>query len=222
MESQYYIYLALVVILLLLLFFKKKKNKNKYGKYSNTKSVIEQLNIELNLNPNDEVAYYRRGKEKLKMKDRKGAYKDFCKARDLGFEKANEIIENQLPDLDNLEKLSSFDGYIDAIPYIDRQKAFMYKNEFEDYTKMIKKNPQNHTAYLMRAGIKELINDYKGAIDDLNKAIILKRDFADAIAKRGAIRFKMDDKENALKDLQLAEKLGSAHAKSLIKKYYGK
>ncbi len=222
MENQYYIYIALFVVILLLLLFKRRKPKRERPRYSDTKSIIEQLNIDLNLNPNDEVAYYKRGKEKLKLNDRKGAYKDFCKARDLGFEKANEIIENQLSDFDRTAKLSNFDGYINSFPYIDRQKALMYKNEFEDYTKMIKANPKNHTAYFMRAGIKELIKDYSGAIDDLNKSIIIKRDFPDAIAKRGAIKFKLDDKENALKDLQLAEKLGSAQAKSLMKKYFGK
>ncbi len=220
MDSQYYIYIAIIVIILLLFFLKRSKSKNNNSRQFDSKSIIEQLNIEINLNPKDELAYYRRGKAKLRIHDRKGAYKDFCQARDLGYDKANEIIENQLADLERQSQLSSYEGYINSLPLVDRQKAAMYKNEFEDYTKMIKANPKNHTAFLMRAGIKELITDYKGAIDDLNRAIIIKRDFADAIAKRGIVKLKMDDKESALKDLRLAEKLGSAQAKSILKKHF--
>jgi tetratricopeptide (TPR) repeat protein len=221
MESQYYIYITIFIVIIILFLLKKRKPQNKRPRYSDSKSIIEQLNIEINLNPKDEAAYYRRGKAKLKINDRNGAYKDFCTARDLGYEKANEIIENRLSDLEERNRLSNFDGYIESLPYIDKQKALTYKNEFEDYTKMINANPKNHTAYLMRAGIKELIKDYSGAINDLNKAIIIKRDFADAIAKRGIVKLKMDDKENAFKDLELAEKLGSNQAKTMLKKYFG-
>ena len=220
MESQYYIYLVAVAVILLLFFIKKSKSKKNGSRNFNSKSIIEQLDIEINLNPKDELAYYRRGQAKLKIHDRKGAYKDFCKARDLGYNKANEIIENQLADLERQNQLSDYEGYINSLRYVDRQKAVLYKNEFEDYTKMIKANPKNHTAYFMRAGIKELINDYQGAIDDLNKAIIIKRNFPDAIAKRGIVKLKMEDKESALKDLKLAEQLGSTQAKSILRKHF--
>lgn len=221
MVIQNYIYVIVIIVMVLVILFKKRKTKKKHAAHYKSEEIIEKLSIEINLNPKDETAYYRRGKERLKLKDREGAYKDFCKSRDLGYQKAEEIIENELFDLEHNNKSEGFQGYLDSIPNIDRQKALKYKNEFEDFTKIIERNPKNYSAYLMRASIKEILKDYSGAIEDINKAILIKHNFADAFSQRGVVRYKMNDRNEALHDFKIAEKLGSKKAVHLIKKYFG-
>jgi len=63
------------------------------------------------------------------------------------------------------------------------------------------------------------LKDYKGAIQDYNKAIELKPNYAKAYYGRGIIKILLGQKDNARLYLSKAGELGFAEAHETIKKY---
>lgn len=76
------------------------KNSNAYFRRALTKKNIDNnayfalsdLSISIALNPNENSTYYERGLVKLELKDNEGACADFLKAKELGNDKAVEMI----------------------------------------------------------------------------------------------------------------------------------
>ena len=76
------------------------KNSNAYFRRALTKKKIDNngyfalsdLSISIALNPNENSTYYERGLVKLELKDNEGACADFFKAKELGNDKAVEMI----------------------------------------------------------------------------------------------------------------------------------
>ena len=66
---------------------------------------------------------------------------------------------------------------------------------------LIRENDQNPDLYFYRALEYALVQDFPNAIEDLNKAIVLKGDFTLAYFMRATIRYKYTDyRKNALRD----------------------
>ena len=59
----------------------------------------------------------------------------------------------------------------------------------------------------------------KGALEDFNKAIELKADYADAFVNRGKAKSNLGDNDGACEDWQKAYKFGLEEARDLIAKY---
>jgi len=66
---------------------------------------------------------------------------------------------------------------------------------------------------------KSGLKDYKGAIQDLNKAIELNPKFADAYINRGIAKITSGQKDDGCLDLSKAGELGYAEAYEAIKEY---
>ena len=64
---------------------------------------------------------------------------------------------------------------------------------------------------------KAVIKDYKGAIQDFNKAIELNPDLAEAYYNRGIAKIKSGQKDDGCLDFSKAGELGSAKAYEAIK-----
>lgn len=76
---------------------------------------------------------------------------------------------------------------------------------FEQINKIsseIEKTSENPYLYYARALEFSLVKDYAGAIDDLSKAIMLKKDFALAIFSRANIRLKLLDYQQNIKKMK--------------------
>ena len=73
--------------------------------------------------------------------------------------------------------------------------------------------------YYNRAYIKLRLKDYKSAIEDLNKAIELEPEFAEAYFNRGLTKIFLDDTEGGAIDLSSAGELGIHGAYNIIKRY---
>jgi Flp pilus assembly protein TadD len=71
-------------------------------------------------------------------------------------------------------------------------------------------------AYNIRAAIHFTKREYPDCEHDLNKAIALKPDFADALTNRGLLYVSTDRKAKACDDFRQAAALGSPKANDLI------
>ncbi|MBK8946995.1 MAG: hypothetical protein IPM32_17245 [Ignavibacteriae bacterium] len=191
--------------------FKKSKpsERVRYGDYEGR---IKHFTVKIALNPKDACAYYERGVANLKIQNKKAALEDLKKAASLGDTRAYDVI-----DLNNLEG-NLFQQNMKISNEINYEKLNAYKGPLEDYDKAIKSNPQNSTAYFMRAEIKELYKDHSGALEDLNNALRINNKYAVAYYKRGEVKIKLNDLDGAKLDLKTSVSLGYSKASKLLSK----
>ena len=64
--------------------------------------------------------------------------------------------------------------------------------------------------------MKYLLKNYKGALDDYNKAIIIDPTDSDVYVSLGNIKYEMNDKAGACIDWNKASELGNTEAKIFI------
>ena len=83
----------------------------------------------------------------------------------------------------------------------------LYEEAIVDYTKAVKLNPNDGTAYSNRGVAKADIEDYDGAIADLSKAVELKPDSATAYYERGRVYQKTGQQKKAEVDFKKAKEL---------------
>ncbi|HEX7413225.1 MAG TPA: OmpA family protein, partial [Bacteroidia bacterium] len=87
--------------------------------------------------------------------------------------------------------------------------------------KITTSNPQTDVAktaedYYNRGNAKHEVGDFRGAIEDYNKAIELNPKYADAFYARGMAKGMLDDKEGACLDYRKAFELGDPYAKDAM------
>ena len=80
----------------------------------------------------------------------------------------------------------------------------VWKDSMTLFSDTIKKNPDASVAYNNRGNLRMDQGDFKGAMDDFNKAIELKN--FTAYNNRGILKNRLDDYQNALDDFNLAER----------------
>ncbi len=80
-------------------------------------------------------------------------------------------------------------------------------------------DPKNPMAYNFRGTAKGGMKDYKGAIEDLDKAIKMRQNYSQAYINRAAIKFASGDKPGSCADLVAADGLGNSMANDLIEQY---
>jgi tetratricopeptide (TPR) repeat protein len=73
-------------------------------------------------------------------------------------------------------------------------------NDLSKYSSMIKSDPKNYDTYLKRAALYSRVADYDRAIADLNEAIRLKGDLAEAYHQRGIAHEGNENKSDAIAD----------------------
>ncbi|MGD0100903.1 MAG: tetratricopeptide repeat protein [Acidobacteriota bacterium] len=78
----------------------------------------------------------------------------------------------------------------------------VWKDTLSLFSDVIKKNPEAGLAYNNRGNVRKEQNDFKGAMEDYNKAIELKYD--DAYDNRGILRNRTGDYKNAIEDFDRA------------------
>ncbi len=178
-------------------------------------SRLEELTIAIQLNPDDDLAFYERGKYYLKIGKNKNAIMDFRKALKLG----NKDAEIYLQKIDPSYGVQEVKQEIKEVLSEEDNELKKYREQLEDYNKAIQKNPKNAIAYVMRGSLKEVHNDYFGAMEDFTKALEIKPDYAEAYFHLGKLKIKNNEIPEACMHLKKAFELGLTRAKSLIDKY---
>lgn len=95
------------------------------------------------------------------------------------------------------------------------EKKYLEALFFSD--KSIEFNPNNHSAYDTRGWIKHSLEDFSGALKDLNKSIELDDEHAIKFYHRGCIYKEIGKIEESFKDWNISAKMGSNDAKNAIK-----
>ncbi|MBM2814293.1 MAG: hypothetical protein HW421_1055 [Ignavibacteria bacterium] len=158
---------------------------------------IEYFSNELNKDPNNGFAFYRRGYGKMKLKDYKGALEDY-----------HHAFENY----PNKESI-----------YIDRTLLFYCMGNqlkaFEDLNMAIKINQKNPVPYFNRGNIKINNKDFKGAIDDFT--LITKMDkipwwIYQVYNNKAISNYYLGNSIEAIQDLTMALKNASVNQSKLI------
>jgi tetratricopeptide (TPR) repeat protein len=93
-----------------------------------------------------------------------------------------------------------------------------YEQAEEAFTKAIKYDKNNYEAYYLRGCAKINEQKYKDAILDLEKAIELKPDYADAYFNIGRTYFLLNDEEKACEYYKLADHYGRPNLEDYLRK----
>ena len=108
-------------------------------------------------------------------------------------------------------RLYTEEGSKQLLRYSDFQKAE------ETLSKAIRYDKSNFEAYYFRGCAKVNALNYPGAIEDFQKAIELKPDYADAYFNLGRTYYLMNDVDKACEYYKLADKYGRPNLEDYIK-----
>ncbi len=108
-------------------------------------------------------------------------------------------------------RLYTEEGSKQLLRYSDFQKAE------ETLSKAIRYDNSNFEAYYFRGCAKVNALNYQGAIEDFQKAIELKPDYADAYFNLGRTYYLMNDVDKACEYYKLADKYGRPNLEDYIK-----
>jgi len=191
-------------------------------KLRNYNEALEDINSVLELEPNNAEAYMERSTIKSKLKDNVGAKNDLeyagilikkfsngIKSYEKGINFYNDgDYKNAIKFLS--EALSS--GVVTSDAYYYRGIAKKYNNDFRgavlDFDMSIKINPTYTEAYYQRGKIKyHKLNETKGALDDFDYAIQLKKNDADIYITRAILKNSTNDITGAMNDYNKAIEL---------------
>ncbi len=184
------------------------------------------------------IYYYNLGNKKFSLKDYSGAILDYTKAVEInpnfaqsyggmcgakiniGMNKEAVVDCNKALSLSNSNKLTNNDR---AMIYANLCGANLnlgvHKDTIKDCTKALKFNPKNDLAFYNRGSAKIQLNDYYGAIYDLNKAIDLNLNsnfISWYYSNRGIAKENVGDLRGACADWREASTFGDQNSKQWV------
>lgn len=93
-----------------------------------------------------------------------------------------------------------------------------YEEAEETLTKAIKYDKHNYEAYYYRGCARVNAQKYDGAIDDFEKAVELKPDYADAYFNLGKTYYLMNNEDKACEYYKLADQYGRPNLEDYLKR----
>ncbi|MDZ8187916.1 MAG: tetratricopeptide repeat protein [Nostoc sp. ChiSLP02] len=168
---------------------------NKYEE-GNYEGAVQDFNRLIELEPQNALAYNKRGDAYYRLGDYEQAQADSSQAISLNPQDANA--------------------------YYDRGFALYelgkYKEAIADYTKTIELNLQDANAFYGRGLARAQIKDNKGAIADFSKAIAIKHDYTDAYLQRGILHRRLKLRQAAIQDFNTIIKINPSDAKAFYQR----
>ncbi|KAH8955755.1 hypothetical protein BDL97_07G003500 [Sphagnum fallax] len=89
------------------------------------------------------------------------------------------------------------------------------KEPWRTSTRLMFLNQTMHALLMRRGNVKRMLDDYQGALEDLDKADVLEPNDAFTLSVRGKVKRMLDDYQGALEDLDKADVLEPNHAFTL-------
>lgn len=93
-----------------------------------------------------------------------------------------------------------------------------YEEAEETLTKAVKYDKHNYEAYYYRGCARVNAQKYDGAIDDFEKAVELKPDYADAYFNLGKTYYLMNNEDKACEYYKLADQYGRPNLEDYLKR----
>ncbi|MBD2413370.1 serine/threonine protein kinase [Nostoc calcicola FACHB-389] len=164
---------------------------NKYDA-GNYEAAVKDFSQLIELEPQNALAYNKRGDAYYRLGDYEQAQADSSQA----------ILLNPQ----------------DANAYYDRAFALYelgnYKEAIANYTEAIKLNSQDAYAYYGRGLARVQLKDNKGALGDFTKAIAIKAQYTEAYLQRGILRRRLRLRQAAIQDFDTIIKINPSDAKA--------
>ena len=189
---------------------------SEYKLTQDNQQAINDFDSTVNLNPNDAVAYFKRGTNSGALGNYQQAINDFNKAIELN-PKYSEAYNNRGFDYGALgnykQALNDLSKAIELNPEFVR--AFYnrgiiygemknYQQAINDYNKAIELDPKYAAAYVNRGSDYAALGNYPQALNDLNKAIELNPNYAEAYYNRGSVYGALGSHQRAINDYSKA------------------
>ncbi len=168
----------------------------KQGKYQEAVDVYTKY---LDLKPANEIVLYNRGRAYEELEQYDKAVADFKKVL-----KINPKSDKALLSIG--KEFYRNEDYANA--------AFQFEEAF-------KANPQNAQAALLLARANHKAGEVDIAMEFYDKAISLKKDYAEAYMYRGALKIFLNKTRSGCSDIEKAKNLGHEAAAELYKEYCG-
>ncbi len=163
----------------------------------NLNEARNYFNQSLQLNPKDPITYLRLGEVKFADQDFYGAINDYSKVTFLRSE-------------------DDYVFYSMGMAYFELQ---LYNQATDMFTTAIRFNPQNTKAIKMRGETRYVLGSFQAAMSDIEKAIQMKKDYAEAYLIRGLCYASMKNKKKACNDFQRALDLGLMEVAEYLPEY---
>ncbi len=184
---------------------------------------IEDQTKAIELNPNDEKLYIKRGRSLYRRFEKDKALDDFNKAVEIAPHSAYVYLErggfyslynkNELAIADYTKSIDLAPHNLEA--FIERGFAYKrtkkYQMAIADFSKTIDLEPKNRLHYINRAEMYENSGNFKNALNDYSSAIVLdtsvdlRRSHA-IYYRRGLIKIKLNESKAAIEDFNRAIK----------------
>jgi len=183
--------------------------------FKTTKKIAKKISKELylDLNPKNEIYFYKRANAYKSIGDYKNAITDYNKAIKLSSdvemyyeERAESYIslKQYKKAIEDYTKLLEFDN-LNKNWYLKRAKCYeereQYKKAIEDYTILIEFTPQVVDYYKFRVNCYIKLENFKEAIKDYTKLIELDEDVVVMYYNRATSFFNLNQFEEVLYDL---------------------
>jgi tetratricopeptide (TPR) repeat protein len=204
------------------------------------RGTIENLNIAIQEDDRQDIAYKTMGYTRYLMGDKEGSIEDYNRAIELNPNYAEAYLNRadsyyQLEDyrkaiIDYTEviRINSYNGSF----YIWRGDALSRLGEYNkailDYNEAIRINPQDYICYVWRAEARLRMEDYQGAVEDYSIAIEFGTpQNEDSLAiyvldsiyfNRGNARYHLGEYRSAIEDYSQAIEINSNYAEAYLKR----
>ncbi len=194
------------------------------------KAAVEDFSKAIEIDPEEPDYYYNRGLAKYMLDSYKAAVEDFSKAIEIDpgnpeyyyWRGSTKWLLNQSKSaVEDLTKAIEIDPGNENY-YISRGRTYHYSEPMsktslsmamQDFLKALKINSESYDGYYRRGLLKYDLNDWKGALSDLSKAIEIKPDNDGyPYYYRGMAKEETDDSEGAAEDFSKAFELGVEEA----------
>lgn len=186
--------------------------------------AIRWLDSAIALSPTTSAYYVNRGVAKLERGDKAGAASDYELA--LKYDPDNALATHNLAhikslggDQESAEKLLSESiakneklAYPRAERGYQRMQSGDYKGALEDYSEVVRLEPDDPENYLNRGLVKEKLRDFAGALSDYSHALKLDEKNPRAWVCRGNVVSKLGNWKEALEDYDAAIILDKSYA----------
>ena len=165
------------------------------------KGAIVNFNSAIKLSPNKSQAYFGSSYSKEKLNDDINALEDL-----------NTAIKNEHNPTNKL-RYYYFRGTLNY-------KMQKYREAHQDFDKTLEINRNFIIGFIQRARCKYMLQEYQGAISDINSIINSAQESPDAFYIRAISSFELGKKDEAYNDLLIAKKNGSDEANHFINKNF--
>ncbi len=190
------------------------------AQFGNYNGAIEYLTKSIELNPNDDDAFFKRGKLYQRMNEKFKAIQDIVKASQIDPSNANyyyysgmarEKVDDNSGAIADYSKAQLKSDFYE--PVIARAKLRMKINEYNaaviDFDKASQMKPEHPLPYYFKAICYRYMQKLDKALGEINKAIQLDPEYADAYYIRALVSKEQHLLRQALDDVKTAVRLGT-------------